>query len=113
LIMKDEERVYLRRQLTGIHFLTLTIGWPSSLQPASLNKQLITVHIVILKMEATCISETSVSVYTRLHVGTVKKTVSLNIVLIYKPRNWTDSLDKRPKRKKMNMRFGTWKVRRL
>jgi hypothetical protein len=26
LIMKDEERVYLRRQLTGIHFLTLTIG---------------------------------------------------------------------------------------
>jgi hypothetical protein len=27
-----------------------------------------------------------------------------------KPRTWKDSLDKRPKRKKMDMRFGTWKV---
>jgi hypothetical protein len=25
-----------------------------------------------------------------------------------KPRTWTDSLDKRSKRKKMDMRFGTW-----
>jgi hypothetical protein len=25
-----------------------------------------------------------------------------------KPWTWTDSLDERPKRKKMNMRFGTW-----
>jgi hypothetical protein len=25
-----------------------------------------------------------------------------------KPWNWTDSLDKRPKRKKMDMGFGTW-----
>jgi hypothetical protein len=28
-----------------------------------------------------------------------------------KPRTWTDSLDKRPKRKKMYVRFGTWNVR--
>jgi hypothetical protein len=27
-----------------------------------------------------------------------------------KPRNWTDSLDKRPKQKKMDMRFGTWNI---
>jgi hypothetical protein len=25
-----------------------------------------------------------------------------------KPRTWTDSLGKRPRRKKMDMRFGTW-----
>jgi hypothetical protein len=30
-----------------------------------------------------------------------------------KPRTWTDSLDKRPKRKKMNMIFGTWNVRSM
>jgi hypothetical protein len=30
-----------------------------------------------------------------------------------KPWNWTDSLDKRPKRKKMDMRFGTWNVRSM
>jgi hypothetical protein len=30
-----------------------------------------------------------------------------------KPRTWTDSLDKRPKRKKMDMRFGTWNVRSM
>jgi hypothetical protein len=30
-----------------------------------------------------------------------------------KPRTWTDFLDKRPKRKKMDVRFGTWNVRRL
>jgi hypothetical protein len=28
-----------------------------------------------------------------------------------KPWNWMDSLDKRPKRKRMDMRFGTWNVR--
>jgi hypothetical protein len=28
-----------------------------------------------------------------------------------KPRTWTDSLDNRPKRKKMEMRFGTCNVR--
>jgi hypothetical protein len=28
-----------------------------------------------------------------------------------KPRTWTDSLDKRSKRKKMDMRFGTWNAR--
>ncbi|PNF17039.1 hypothetical protein B7P43_G00842 [Cryptotermes secundus] len=30
-----------------------------------------------------------------------------------KPRTWTDPLDKRPKLKKMDMRFGTWNVRSL
>jgi hypothetical protein len=30
-----------------------------------------------------------------------------------KPRTWTDSLDKRPRRKKMDMRFGTWNVRSM
>jgi hypothetical protein len=33
--------------------------------------------------------------------------------LIYKPRTWTDSLDKRPKLRNMDMRFGTWNVRSL
>jgi hypothetical protein len=28
-----------------------------------------------------------------------------------KPQTWMDSLDKRPKRKKMDIRFGTWNVR--
>jgi hypothetical protein len=28
-----------------------------------------------------------------------------------KPRTWTDSLDKRPKRKKRDMRFGSCNVR--
>jgi hypothetical protein len=28
-----------------------------------------------------------------------------------KPWTWTYSFDKRPKRKKMDMRFGTWNVR--
>jgi hypothetical protein len=28
-----------------------------------------------------------------------------------KPRTWTDSFDKRSKAKKMDMRFGMWKVR--
>jgi hypothetical protein len=28
-------------------------------------------------------------------------------------RTWTDSLDKRPKRKKMDTRFGTWNVRSM
>jgi hypothetical protein len=27
-----------------------------------------------------------------------------------KPRAWTDSLDKPPKREKMDMRFGSWNV---
>jgi hypothetical protein len=30
-----------------------------------------------------------------------------------KPRTWADSLDKRPKRKKMDMRFGICKVRSM
>jgi hypothetical protein len=30
-----------------------------------------------------------------------------------KPRTWTDYLDKRPKRKKMDMTFGTWNVRSM
>jgi hypothetical protein len=30
-----------------------------------------------------------------------------------KPPTWTDSLDKRPKRKKIDMRFGTWNVRSM
>jgi hypothetical protein len=30
-----------------------------------------------------------------------------------KPRTWTDSLDKQPKRKKMDMRFGTWNARSM
>jgi hypothetical protein len=30
-----------------------------------------------------------------------------------KPRAWTDFLDKRPKRKKMDTRFGTWKDRSM
>jgi hypothetical protein len=29
------------------------------------------------------------------------------------PRTWTDSLDKRPKRRNMDMRFGNWNVRSL
>jgi hypothetical protein len=29
------------------------------------------------------------------------------------PRTWMDSLDKRPKRRNMNMRYGLWNVRRL
>jgi hypothetical protein len=44
-----------------------------------------------------------------------KLTVKNNVVTKYYegPRTWTDSLDKRPKLRKMEMRFGTWKVRRL
>jgi hypothetical protein len=30
-----------------------------------------------------------------------------------KPQNWTDSVDKRPKLKKMDMRFGKWNVRSM
>jgi hypothetical protein len=30
--------------------------------------------------------------------------------ILKKPRTWTDSFDKRPKQKKMDMRFGTWNV---
>jgi hypothetical protein len=29
------------------------------------------------------------------------------------PRTWTNSLDNRPKRKKRDMRFGTWNVRSM
>jgi hypothetical protein len=29
------------------------------------------------------------------------------------PRTWTDSVDKRPKLKKMGMKLGTWNVRSL
>jgi hypothetical protein len=32
---------------------------------------------------------------------------------LHKPRTWTDSLDKRPKLRDMDMRFGTRNVRRL
>jgi hypothetical protein len=40
---------------------------------------------------------------------TVKnKVVTKNFM---KPRTWTDSLDKRPKQEKMDMRFGLWNVR--
>jgi hypothetical protein len=28
-----------------------------------------------------------------------------------RPQTWTDSLDKRPKQMKMDMRFGTWNVK--
>jgi hypothetical protein len=30
-----------------------------------------------------------------------------------KTRTWTNSLDKRPMRKKMDMRFGTWNIRSM
>jgi hypothetical protein len=30
-----------------------------------------------------------------------------------KPRTWMDSLDKLPKQKKMDMRFGSWNVRSM
>jgi hypothetical protein len=30
-----------------------------------------------------------------------------------KPWAWMDSLDKRPKQKKMDMKFGTWNVRSM
>jgi hypothetical protein len=30
-----------------------------------------------------------------------------------KPRTWTDSLDKWPKRKNMDMRFSTWNIRSI
>jgi hypothetical protein len=30
--------------------------------------------------------------------------------ILKKPRTWTDSLDKPPKLKKLDMRFGTWNV---
>jgi hypothetical protein len=33
--------------------------------------------------------------------------------ILKKPRTWTDSLDKRPKQKKMDMRFGMWNVRSM
>jgi hypothetical protein len=33
--------------------------------------------------------------------------------ILKKPRAWTDSLDRRPKRKKMSMRLGTWTVRSM
>jgi hypothetical protein len=33
--------------------------------------------------------------------------------ILKKPRTWTDSLNKRPRRKKMDMRFGTWNVRSM
>jgi hypothetical protein len=32
---------------------------------------------------------------------------------ISEPRTWTDSLDNRPKRRDMDMRFGTWNIRSL
>jgi hypothetical protein len=33
--------------------------------------------------------------------------------ILKKPRNWADFLHKRPKPKKMDMRFGTWKFRSM
>jgi hypothetical protein len=33
--------------------------------------------------------------------------------ILKKPRIWTDSLDKRPRRKKMDIRFDTWNVRSM
>jgi hypothetical protein len=39
-----------------------------------------------------------------------KKVITKNLM---KPRIWTDSLDKRPKREKMDMGFGLWNVRSL
>jgi hypothetical protein len=33
--------------------------------------------------------------------------------ILNKPWIWTESLDKRPKRKKMDMRFDTWNVRSM
>jgi hypothetical protein len=38
------------------------------------------------------------------------KLVSKNLT---EPQTWTDSLDKRPKLRNMDMRFGTWNVRSL
>jgi hypothetical protein len=31
----------------------------------------------------------------------------------YEPRTWTDSLDKRPKRPNVDMRFGMWNIRSI
>jgi hypothetical protein len=33
--------------------------------------------------------------------------------ILKKPRTWTDSLHKQPKKKKMDMRFGTWNVKSM
>jgi hypothetical protein len=53
----------------------------------------------------------TVSVILAQQPFTVKnKFVTKNFM---KPRTWTDSLDKRPKREKMDMRFGLWNVRSL
>jgi hypothetical protein len=37
----------------------------------------------------------------------------LVMTILNKPWTWTDSLDERPKRKKMDMRFGTWNARSM
>jgi hypothetical protein len=37
-------------------------------------------------------------------------TEKINLLGKKKPRTWTDSLDNGPKRKQMDMRFGTWNV---
>jgi hypothetical protein len=42
---------------------------------------------------------------------TVKNKLAIKI--LKKPWTWTDSLDKRPKRKKMDMRLCTWNVRSM
>jgi hypothetical protein len=42
---------------------------------------------------------------------TIKNKLVMNI--LKKPWTWTDSLDKRPKLKKMDMRFGTWNMRSM
>jgi hypothetical protein len=41
------------------------------------------------------------------------KTSPVLCMHLYKPRTWTDSLDKRPKRRNMDNKFGTWNVRSL
>jgi hypothetical protein len=33
--------------------------------------------------------------------------------ILKKPQTWTDSFDKRPRLKKIDMRFGTWNVRSM
>jgi hypothetical protein len=47
--------------------------------------------------------------------GLVLLTIKYELVMKVhkKPQTWTDSLDKWPNRKKMDMRFGTWNVRSM
>jgi hypothetical protein len=47
--------------------------------------------------------------------GAFELTVKNNLVtkIHKKPQTWTDSLDNRPKRRKMDLRFGKWNVRSM